>query len=228
MHPNNWYSVRGFHNYSRWNTNKNSPSNPPSAPSAPSLTILRYNAAQTTQPATSFMWGSVEFTLDTTLPNYSYTSRTTSIPESVVPGKNALSQVTIGNSVTRIGVSAFQESALTSITFTPTSTLKSIGRSAFTVSALTSITIPDSVTSIEKAAFWNIDNLSITFTPTSTLQSIGEEAFQDSGLQSITIPNSVTNIGANAFQYTGLRTVTISRTTANALSISGSPIQLFF
>ena len=132
MQPNNWYSIRGFHNYSRWNTNRNS------YPPPHSLTILRYNAAP---PVTSFMWDTVNFTLDTTLPNYSYTSRTTFIPPRQVPGFTALIQVTIGNSVTSIGDSAFDScSQLQSITI-PNS-VTSIGPNAFQFSGLTSVTIP--------------------------------------------------------------------------------------
>ena len=198
MQPNNWYSIRGFHNYSRWNTNRNS------YPPPHSLTILRYNAAP---PVTSFMWDTVNFTLDTTLPNYSYTSSTTSIPPSQVPGFTALIQVTIGNSVTSIGDSAFDS-----------------------CSQLQSITIPNSVTSIGVAAFPGCTALtSVTFTPTSTLQSIGNYAFEGcSQLQSITIPNSVTSIGPNAFQFSGLTSVTIPTATATALGITGTPTPINF
>ena len=173
-----------------------------------SLTILRYNAAQTTPPAaTSFMWNTVNFTLDTTLPNYSYTSSTTSIPSTQVPGFTALIQVTIGNSVTNIGEFAF-DSCL----------------------QLQSITIGNSVTSIGVGAFQGCTALtSVTFTPTSTLQSIGNFAFNScSQLQSITIPNSVTSIGPNAFQLSGLTSVTIPTVTANALGISGTPTPIQF
>jgi hypothetical protein len=127
------------------------------------------------------MWDTVNFTLDTTLPNYSYTSSTTSIPSTQVPGFTALIQVTIGNSVTSIGEFAFNS-----------------------CSQLQSITIPNSVTSIDDYAFRLC-----------------------SQLQSVTIGNSVTSIGPNAFQFSGLTSVTIPTVTANALGISGTPIQFF-
>ena len=65
----------------------------------------------------------------------------------------ALATITIGNSVTNIGNYAFNFTNLTTVTFTPTSTLAIIGDGAFANTPLTSITIPNSVTSISGDAF---------------------------------------------------------------------------
>ena len=107
------------------------------------------------------------------------------IPSNAFYQCSGLTSVTIGNSVTSIGMSAFDGcKGLTSITI-PNS-VTSIGYSAFYYcSGLTSITIPDSVMSIGNYAFYHC-----------------------SGLTSVTIGNSVTSIGEYAFNYcNGLTTV---------------------
>ena len=136
--------------------------------------------------------------------------------------------VTIPNSVTSIGSSAFRNcSGLTSVTI-PNS-VTSIESSAFSnCSGLTSVTIPNSVTSIGSSAFYVVKNIiyngTATGSPwgalsvngdiegdfvyanntkTSLLAYIGTST-------SVTIPNSVTTIGDRAFYgCSGLTSVTI-------------------
>ena len=124
--------------------------------------------------------------------------------------KSSITEVTIGNSVTSIGGSAFYRcTGLTSITI-PNS-VTSIGNDAFRgCSGLTSITIPNSVTSIGEWAFCQCSGLTSITIPNS-VTSIGSNAFYGcSGLTSITIPNSVTSIGESAFWgCTGLTSITI-------------------
>ena len=110
--------------------------------------------------------------------------------------------VTIPNSVTSIGSSAFSNcSGLTSVTI-PNS-VTSIGNSAFrNCSGLTSVTIPNSVTSIGSSAFSGCNGLTSVTIPNS-VTSIGNYAFKNcSGLTSVTIPNTVTSIGEDAFYGT--------------------------
>ena len=110
----------------------------------------------------------------------------------------------IPNSVTSIGIYAFDNcESLTSITI-PNS-VTSIGSCAFYgCSSLTSITIPNSVTSIGSHAFYGCSSLTSVTIPNS-VTSIGIYAFYNcESLTSITIPNSVTSIGENAFNNTGI------------------------
>ena len=89
-----------------------------------------------------------------------------------------LTSVTIGNSVTSIGKSAFYE-----------------------CSGLTSIEIPNSVTNIGEDAFYGCSRLTSIEIPNS-VTNIGENAFYGcSRLTSIEIPNSVTRIGDGAFSF---------------------------
>ena len=126
-----------------------------------------------------------------------------------------MTSITIPNSVTSIGISAFQDTdALTTIIIDQDdSTLNSIGDYAFNhATSLISITIPDSVTEIGDGAFQDTDELTtiIIDQEDSTLNSIGDYAFnRATSLISITIPNSVTEIGDGAFQDTDALTTII-------------------
>ena len=134
------------------------------------------------------------------------------IPESVTSNGTTYS-------VTRIGMSAFQECTnLTSVTI-PNS-VTSIGGSAFRgCSGLTSVTIPNSVTYIDSQAFSGCSGLTSITIPDGVTR-INFQAFKDcSGLTSVTIPNSVTSIGDQVFYgCSRLTSVTIPN---SVTSISG-------
>ena len=110
-----------------------------------------------------------------------------------------------GVSVTRIGVYAFRNNQLTSVTI-PDSVI-SIEMAAFQNNQLTSVTIPDLVTSIERDAFQNNKLTSVTIPDLVT--SIERDAFRNNQLTSVTIPDSVINIGSSAFRNNRLTSVTI-------------------
>ena len=156
--PFDWYSIRGFHVSSRWNTGRNSPAPPPPPP--PSATILVYNVTQ----GNAFNLNGNIFTLDTDLPKFSYKSTTiTSIPNgsiddtklgiSQLPNPTEIIKATIGSSVTSIGKGAFTGcSSLSSVTIS--NSVTSIGQAAFALcTSLSLVTIPNSVTSIMDAMF---------------------------------------------------------------------------
>ena len=124
-----------------------------------------------------------------------------------------LTNITIPDSVTSIGVFAFYDcSGLTSVII-PNS-VTSIGDDAFSrCSGLTSVIIPNSVTSIGDEAFSDCRGLTSVIIPNS-VTSIGDGAFSGCrGLTSVIIPNSVTSIGKSAYQMCAkLISVTVKST----------------
>ena len=126
-------------------------------------------------------------------------------------GCSNLTSVTIPNSVTSIGNSAFYYcSNLTSVTIP--SSVTSIGGYAFQrCSSLTSVTIGNSVTTIGYSAFSDCSSLTSVTIPNS-VTSIGYGTFYGcSSLTSVTIPNSVTSIGDYAFYGCSSLTSIISK-----------------
>ena len=130
--------------------------------------------------------------------NYTVTNQTVTITG--YTGTNlvvAIPSTIDGLSVTSIGVSAFKYLAITSVTI-PNS-VTNVGDSAFSgCSSLTSVTIPNSVTSIGDFAFFLSGITSVTIP--NRVVSIGDYEFESCySLTTVLIPNSVTNIGCLAF-----------------------------
>lgn len=100
--------------------------------------------------------------------------------------------------VTAIGMSAFQYSAITGIELP--SSLETIGEVAFNnCPALTSVTIPNSVTRIDMGAFSGCQSLREVVIGNS-LTTISNNTFMLClALETVTIGSSVTEIGSNAF-----------------------------
>lgn len=128
-------------------------------------------------------------------------NRLTAIGQGAFSGAQALTSITLPESVEYIEAEAFRNcSALTSIAI-PTK-VKTIPSYAFSgCSALTSVTIPENVTSIGDYAFQNCYALDAVTLP-DKLTSINNGTFYGcSKLSEITIPSGVVNIGASAFAY---------------------------
>lgn len=141
----------------------------------------------------------------------SYTSNNNSITSVSVPDSvtsignsaftySSIESVTIGNGVTTIGNQAFY-GCTTLKNVTLGSGITEIGYSAFNNCwALESVTIPDSITSIGDYAFSGCNSLK-SIKLGSGLTSIGYLAFANCyNLESLTIPASVTEMGNNYYQ----------------------------
>lgn len=152
---------------------------------------------------------------------------------------NQIQSVTIPESVTSIGKSAFEHcSNLDSLTIKGVATsmigayafasctsltslslvgsFQTIGDSAFVNCGMTSLTIDATITSIEKYAFSSrfLTSLSLT----GNVQKIGDHAFDScSSLNTVTFPKSLTSIGSYAFD---------SCTSLNSIEIPGKVTEI--
>lgn len=128
-------------------------------------------------------------------------NRLTAIGQGAFAGAQALTAVTLPESVQSIGAEAFRNcNALTSMAVPDKVT--AIPAYAFSgCSALTSVTMPDNTTAIGEGAFENCYALTAIELP-SKLTSISNNTFFGcSKLTEVTIPSGVTSIGATAFAY---------------------------
>lgn len=90
--------------------------------------------------------------------------------------KTEIESLIISNTVTDIADNSFNGCTnLTSLTFSETSVLETIGISAFENTSLNSFTLPDSVTTIKNSAFKNSNLTSFTLSANSSLLSFGRD-----------------------------------------------------
>ena len=113
-------------------------------------------------------------------------------------GSSRLEEVTIGNNVRSIGVSAFGNSTLLTTVYMPDSVTQ-LGESVFQgCSSLSSVRLSASLTEIPEAMFAYCTSLT-EIELGDQITSVGALAFYGSGLTEIVLPDSVTTIAENAF-----------------------------
>lgn len=133
-----------------------------------------------------------------------FSGNITSIGDYAFSESSSLRNITIPDSVDKIGDSAFYHGNLKSITI-PDS-VEYIGKYAFGEQALTSITIPDGVEYIGNYAFYFCFDLTSVTIPDSVM-SIGDYVFREcENLKSIKLPKSVKKYGTGVLK--GCRNLT--------------------
>ena len=163
-----------------------------------------YNCSGLTEPVYNASWFAyipIGYATEYTIPN-----GIQHIAGGAFYNRSELTSVTIPNSVTSIGNSAFQDCGGLTGDLTIPNSVTSIGDSAFQdCGGLTgNLTIPNSVTSIGNSAFKNCGGLTGNLTIPNSVTSISNSAFQNcSGFTSVSLGNSVTSIGNSAFQDCG-------------------------
>ncbi len=114
--------------------------------------------------------------------------------------KNSITKMTIPDSVTDIGVSAFSGCGLLTSINIPASVTIISDKTFYDCSSLTEIIIPDGVTSIGNGAFSDCNSLTSAAIP-SGATCISDNLFYGcESLTDITIPDGVTSIGYHAFE----------------------------
>ncbi|MBR7012772.1 MAG: leucine-rich repeat protein [Muribaculaceae bacterium] len=113
-----------------------------------------------------------------------------------------ITEITIPNSVTTIGNSAFDGCSSLSGTLSIPNSVTSIGEAAFSgcIGLTGELTIPNSVTAIRNATFNGCSGLSGTLTIPNSVSAIGSQAFADCvGITAFNMGNAITSIGNEAF-----------------------------
>ena len=135
-----------------------------------------------------------------------------------------LGSVTIGPSVTAIGMYAFSGCrSLSIVKFEGSSSLETIGDVAFNeCTALQKIDLPGSLRTIEGNAFINCSSLRSVTIPYGT-ETIEDKAFYGcSALTSVSIPASVTSVGVNPFlDCSALGSITVAEENTAYKSVDG-------
>lgn len=113
-------------------------------------------------------------------------------------GCDSLTSVKLPDSLTKIGKSCFEHSALNQLDLNK---VEELGDHAFYYSKLTNVTIPASVTKVGTGVFCNIATLTkVTFAEGAT--TVGKYMFfYDTALTDLKLPDSIKSIGEFAFGY---------------------------
>ena len=148
----------------------------------------------------------------------------------ITDGSGCSGELIIPDEIVHIANNAFNinvyPNTVTSIVFSPTSHLTSIGTYAFQDTSITSINIPSAVTLIGDEAFgWTGALQTFTFEAGSHISSIRPGVFNNSSLATIDIPASAYYVGSGAFTRSAMSSVTLHEglktIRANAFSQDG-------
>jgi len=124
-----------------------------------------------------------------------------------------LTNITIPEGVTTIGVAAFSETGLTSVIIP--STVTSIGYGAFASTMVSNVKINANLTEIPYGLFQSCPNLISVDLPNS-IKTIGEFAFNECpNLVTINMPTSLENIGTQAFLGCAINNIQMPNTVIN-------------
>lgn len=152
--------------------------------------------------------GALTFSGTGAMPDYGYYP---AAPWTAGTYKSAITTVSVGEGITKLGNSAFENCANLASVSLPAS-LTSVGNNVFAnCTALTRVDLPAGVTQIGEYAFSGCTALTSVGLPAG-LTAIGRQAFASSGLTSVAIPDAVTTLGNSAFSgCTSLAEVTLGK-----------------
>ena len=132
----------------------------------------------------------------------------TGIEYTAFKDNDIIEYIYIPNTITTLKFSAFENCTnLKEVIFEEGSQLTSIGVAAFKNTDLISITIPSSVEEISHSAFAHSNLSEIAFQDDSKLEIIGSNSFVSTNLETINIPGTVNYIQLTPFVYSKLRIV---------------------
>lgn len=172
-----------------------------------------------------------EFIRGTSITEFDWPERFTTIPAYMFADCKYLTEFTIPDTVTKIETGAFSGTAIESFTVPLWMThipdhllrgcsnlreiilhdnLQLIGEKAFAYTAITELDLPDSLTTIQYGALSGCTGLTKLDIPSSVV-SIGNVAFEGcSGLTELVIPESILSLGHNMFaNCTSLKKITL-------------------
>lgn len=122
---------------------------------------------------------------------------------------SGIRRIEIGEGITSVGNNAFHASeGIESVTLP--STLRSIGKSAFSANGISEITLPDGLETVGEGAFGYCSSLKQIVLPES-VKTLGYGAFVwCTALESVTLPSGLTKIDGHTFEHCeSLRSITI-------------------
>jgi len=150
----------------------------------------------------------------------------TLLPDDTFFECEALTRVTLPDTITAIGVRAFMKTGIKALTLPPR--LETVGKQAFhECKSLESIAFPDGVTALPDGVLWDCTSLtSVTLPP--NLTAIGESAFMScTALSGIQLPDGLVTLDEYTFRNcTSLTRITLPAglKTIGASALSGCPL----